>query len=213
MASVKKFTQSAVVNMLRHNARTIENPSNEDIDADKSNLNYALSPYRGQSDYDYFMERKSQLYCYGRNDVKVMAGWIVTAPKDLDKDEYETFFKLSYDFLENRYGRENVIQAVVHNDESGQPHLHFNFIPVVVDKKHGGEKICCNDVLNRKELRSFHPDLNHYLKERGIECSVISGITREQGGNKTVLQLKQERELEIERKIEVEHQYSRGRWQ
>ena len=40
-----------------------------------------------------------------------------------------------------------------------------------------------------------------------------SGITREQGGNKTVLQLKQERELEMERKLEIEHQYSRGRWQ
>lgn len=41
----------------------------------------------------------------------------------------------------------------------------------------------------------------------------MSGITREQGGNKTVLQLKQERELEMERKLEIEHQYSRGRWQ
>lgn len=41
----------------------------------------------------------------------------------------------------------------------------------------------------------------------------MSGITREQGGNKTVFQLKQERELEMERKIEIEHQYSRGRWQ
>lgn len=212
MASVKKFTQSAVVNMLRHNSRTINEPSNKDIDPAKVGLNYSLSPYRGESDYDYFMKRKSELYCYNRGDVKVMAGWVVTAPKDLNKDQYDTFFKLSYEFLENRYGKENVIQAIVHNDESGQPHLHFNFIPVVKDKKHGGEKICCNDVLHRKELRSFHPDLNNYLKENGVNCSIMTGITQKQGGNKTVRELKLERELERERKIEITHQISRGRW-
>ena len=112
------------------------------------------------SDYDYFQERLSQLYVYGRNDVKVMAGWVVTAPQDLEQEQYDDFFLAVYDFLENRYGEENVIQAVVHDDEGGQPHLHFCFIPVVEDKKHEEEyKVCANDVLDRRELRNFHPDL------------------------------------------------------
>ena len=52
------------------------------------------------SDYDYFRERLSQLYVYGRNDVKVMAGWVVTAPQDLEQEQYDDFFLAVYDFLE-----------------------------------------------------------------------------------------------------------------
>ena len=133
-----------------------------------------------------FKQRKSELYCYNRPDVKVLAGWVVTAPKDLSEADYDMFFQSSFQFLSNRYGIENVIQATVHNDESGQPHLHFLFIPVAPDKKHGGEKICANDVLNKKELRNFHPDLQRHLKNDGIDAKVMTGITKAQGGNKTV---------------------------
>lgn len=69
MASVKKFTTHAVVNQLRHNERTIANPSNQDINTSKENQNYSLVPDRGMSSYDYFKMRKAELYCYGRNDV------------------------------------------------------------------------------------------------------------------------------------------------
>ena len=48
------------------------------------------------------------------------------------------------------------MQAIVHDDEGGQPHLHFCFIPVEEDLKHEqGYKICANDVLDRRELRNF----------------------------------------------------------
>ena len=83
MASVEKYEMSAVVNQLRHNERTVQTPSNKDIDKERTALNYILSPDRGMTSYDYFKQRKSELYCYNRGDVKVMAGWVVTAPKDL----------------------------------------------------------------------------------------------------------------------------------
>ena len=118
------------------------------------------------TEYDYFLQRKSELYCYNRNDVKVMVGWIVT----------------------------------VHDDEGGQPHLHFCFIPVEEDLKHEqGYKICANDVLDRRELRNFHPDLQRYLNEHGLEdARVMTGVTKRQGGNRTVAQLKAEREYQQE---------------
>lgn len=208
MASVEKFTAHAVVNQLRHVERRIANPSNKDINLEKKHLNYSLSPDRGMSSYDYFKERKSQLYCYGRDDLKVMAGWIVTAPKDLPSEQYEAFFQATHNFLIERYGESNCIQSIVHSDESGQPHLHYCFIPAVPDKKHGGEKICANDVINPKELRNFHPALQRYLKSKGIDANIQTGITKSQGGNKSV------REMKEERKQQVEHNrnFERGRW-
>ena len=200
MASVAKFSAGAVRNQLRHNLREIEHSSNADIAPERRGRDYILSPDREMSEYDYFLQRKNELYCYGREDVKVMAGWIVTAPRDLAEERQNEFFRVAYDFLENRYGEENVVLAVVHDDEGGQAHLHFDFIPVSVDEKHAqGYKICANDVLNRKELRNFHGDLQRYLDAHGLaDAHVTSGITRAQGGNRTVAELKAEREVERE---------------
>ena len=192
MASVKKFTESAVVNQLRHIERTIAHPENMDIDKDRTVQNYSLLPQRGISSYEYYRQRKSELYCYNRADVKVMAGWIVTAPKDLPMSEMEKFFNVTYEFLSERYGEKNCVQAVVHNDEGGQPHIHFLFIPAAADKKHGGEKICANDVLNKAELRNFHSALQKCLLDHGVQANILTGITKTQGGNRTVRELKQE---------------------
>ena len=192
MASVKKFTESAVVNQLRHIERTIAHPENMDIEKDRTVQNYSLLLQRGISSYEYYRQRKSELYCYNRADVKVMAGWIVTAPKDLPMSEMEKFFNVTYEFLAERYGEKNCVQAVVHNDEGGQPHIHFLFIPAVADKKHGGEKICANDVLNKTELRNFHSALQKYLLDHCVQANILTGITKAQGGNRTVRELKQE---------------------
>ena len=192
MASVKKFTESAVVNQLRHIERTIAHPENMDIEKDRTVQNYSLLPQREISSYEYYRQRKSELYCYNRADVKVMAGWIVTAPKDLPMSEMEKFFNVTYEFLSERYGEKNCVQAVVHNDEGGQPHIHFLFIPAAADKKHGGEKICANDVLNKAELRNFHSALQKCLLDHGVQANILTGITKVQGGNRTVRELKQE---------------------
>lgn len=163
-----------------------------DIEKDRTVQNYSLLPQREISSYEYYRQRKSELYCYNRADVKVMAGWIVTAPKDLPMSEMEKFFNVTYEFLSERYGEKNCVQAVVHNDEGGQPHIHFLFIPAAADKKHGGEKICANDVLNKAELRNFHSALQKYLLDHGVQANILTGITKTQGGNRTVRELKQE---------------------
>ena len=53
--------------------------------------------------------------------------------KDIPQ-KVKTFFKDSYDFLENLVGKENIVYAEVHYDED-TPHMHFYFIPVVNEVK------------------------------------------------------------------------------
>ena len=88
----------------------------------------------------------------------------------------------------------------------GQPHLHCLFIPVtkidhisLMKKKNHvkamenyEEKISAADVLNKRELKRFHPDLQHHLERDGITCNVNSGVTREQGGNRRVAEYKRD---------------------
>lgn len=208
MASLKKFTELSTRNLLRHNERTLSNPSNKDIDPSRFLENYSLSPIRPISSWDYFKNRKQQLYCFNRSDVKVTASWVVTLPIDCPSEQEQDFFQTTYDFLCQRYGEENCIQAIVHKDESGNPHLHFVFIPVADDPKHGGEKICANDVLNPKELRCFHTDLQRYLTLNNINANVINGITKAQGGSRSVRELKKERERTYQQQYSLE----RSRW-
>ena len=221
MASVKKFTHEAVLQMIRHiNRQTLE-PTNTDIDPARSHLNYRVSPSwkhrddgRDISDYECYTLRLKYLYVYNRPDVKTCAGWVISAPATLPKEQHKAFFQECYRFLETRYGRDNTISAVVHNDEKqgdeyGQGHLHYIFIPVVNDeKKHktSGKKVCANDVLTRKELRDFHPALQAHLTAAGINAAVMTGVTAAQGGNRTVADLKRDgpviERLKIERELQ-----------
>lgn len=202
MASVTKFTDASVSVNLRHVEREIANPSNQDIDRTKSSENYSLISHGERTTYQYYRERLEQLHHHNRADVKTMCGWVVTAPHGLTPEECRKFFTLTNDFLQERYGANNGISSIVHMDESGQPHLHYYFIPVVPDTKHGGEKVCCCEVLNRAELQQFHPALQQYLADHGCNAKVMSGVTKANGGNRTVEQLKGEREIQLTRSRE-----------
>lgn len=210
MASVEKYTTIDAVNILRHNNRSAKHMSNADIDPERSNLNYSFIN-RNCSDLEYFRQRKDELYSINRADLKVLAGWIVSVPQDLDEKFHYKFFEETHNFLIQKYGEMNAIQSVVHLDESGQPHLHFTFIPVVLDEKFNvshlknhdkKEKICMKNVINRVELLKFHKEYMEYLSSKfPFTPNILTGITKKNGGNKTVRELKNNRQIEQERKL------------
>ena len=189
MASVTKFTASSVSVNLRHIERKIATPSNHDIDPDKSVKNYSLLSHGNYSTFEYYKARLEQLQYFHRADVKTMCGWVITAPQSLPEAEHMRFFELTKEFLQDRYGSENGVAAVVHMDESGQPHMHYYFIPVTK----GSNRVCCKEVITRTELQKFHPELQRYLQEHGCTAQIMSGVTKANGGNRTVEQLKLER--------------------
>lgn len=189
MAHVAKYNKSAVGRMFAHYGRENKNYSNQCIDPEKTYLNYNLASH-GMSQIEFFHQRLSEVKVQNRKDVNVMCDWIVTAPKDLPTEDLQHFFTFSFQFLSQRYGKENVISAHVHMDET-TPHMHFAFIPVIEDKKKGGYKVSAKEVLNRNDLRSFHKDLQHYLENAlGYQINILNGATEQ--GNKSILKLQNE---------------------
>lgn len=138
MASVDKFTHDAMANMLRHNKRMTSEPSNVDIDPVRSHLNFSFDlDHGGLSDYQYYKHLIDSKYIYGRNSKRedsavTGCGWVVTAPREICGDPVmETeFFRGVFNFVCDRYGKENIINNAVHYDESGAPHIHIVFCPV-----------------------------------------------------------------------------------
>lgn len=165
-----------------HLDRKAKNHSNENIDKERSHLNYDLCEKEGDT-LSRMNERLNEVYCMERKDVKACCEWVVTLPESLKNapDEHQRkFFEETYEFLAERYGgKQNVISANVHNDEI-TPHIHFDFIPVVWDEKKEREKVSAKEVLTRVELKNFHNDLDNHLKERIPEIyqeGILNGKT------------------------------------
>ncbi len=166
MAHLKKNTRGAVKGLSIHFERKTSNHSNKEIDVERSHLNQDL--IQDNSDMiSRFDERLENVYCMKREDVKALGTWVVTLPEELKNEPQENqnrFFEETKNFLDERYGKENAVCAVVHFDES-TPHLHYAFIPVTFDEQKQREKVSAKEVLNRKDLQTFHDDLDKHLKE------------------------------------------------
>lgn len=228
MASIQKYTHNDVVYMLRHNSRECPRPaSNTDIDPARTPSNYSLLPDRAaaSSCREYYRQRLDEIYHMQRRDIVTACQWVITAPQDLAAEQERDFFECTRDYLNSIYGADNCIQAIVHTDEgvkdrdgniiAGRAHLHYIFIPVVDNDKYmqpnkaGNitkkaqyqQKLCANDLINRRHLQNWHTDYQKWINDAGITATVHSGATG--GKNKTVETLKNETKIKtLERENE-----------
>lgn len=120
-----------------------------------------------------------------------MCSWVVTLPGEIKTSEdQEKFFKESYNFLEKKYAKENVISSFVHLDEV-TPHMHFAFIPVVYNKKKEEYKVSDKECITENDLKKFHPEFEKYMENVfGRDIGILNERTKE--GNRSIKELKQE---------------------
>lgn len=207
MAHVSKFTSSATGHLSAHFERRKGEDGeyikfgNQNIDTSRTHMNYNLAPRREQGQVEFIQQRLKEVRCQKRDDVKVMCDWVITMPKGYSRADdllvtmdaavlERIFFERIYEFLTNRYGEDNVISSYVHKDEVS-PHMHFAFIPCTEDKKRGGLKVSAKEVLTKRDLQTFHPDLEEYLDRfHDWHFDVVNEATKD--GNKTVADLKKE---------------------
>lgn len=213
MANVAKYTRGACGHLMKHYERAKDENGeyvkfhNQDIDPARTHLNYNLAPDRNVSQWGFVKQRCEDVYCCKRSDVNVMCSWVITAPKDFleaHPELEERFFQESYDFLENRYGKDNVISAYVHRDEN-TPHMHFAFVPVTHDKKKQRDKVSAFEVITRNELKTFHKALESHLEQRlGCKVNILNEATKD--GNKSIDELKRETAQKQLKKLQKELQ-------
>ena len=188
----EKFTRNQSGNILVHCNRSDPNRTykNQEIHHDRTHWNYNLAPkHEGMTDYEFMKNRCEEFKILKRSNVNWMVSWVITIPADYEGSQ-EMFFKEAYNFMENKYGKENVISAYVHLDETS-PHMHFCFVPVVFDTKKQEYKVNAKVCINRTELLKIHPQMQEYLENKlQTKVNILNGATVE--GNKTVEQLKKE---------------------
>ena len=198
MAHCEKYKRADTSAMFIHYERTPDHQlSNKDIDTARSHLNYNVAANdQPLPQHKFLATRLKQIQTNNRKNQNVVCDWVITQPRDVKEQDSRAFFLAVYKFASERYGKENVVSAYVHMDEIGQtPHMHFCFVPVQT-LEDGSEKLNAKAIVDKNELRTFHPALQKAVDQSlGYHVSIQNGITREQGGNKTVKQLKEETAL------------------
>lgn len=176
----EKFTRGSVKGIEIHAQR--EKPgvshTNPDINWKKTKNNFDLIPPPEGGYNRAVSQRISELNLPRavRKDAVVLCGFVISSDKDFFKgmraEKRRSFFQASFDFLADRYGRENIIAATVHMDES-TPHMHLYLVPVTQDGR-----LSAKAIFNRQELQRLHSD---FYAQVGREFGLQRGEGKEQG--------------------------------
>lgn len=185
-----KFNQSNMQNVSRHIARDNQHYSNVNVNLEKSNQNFDALNY---SDWEAVMINGADMAAKVnariksvlgekkiRKDAVKMVSVLVSSDQAFFENkslsEIQQFFRTAATYLANKFGKENVISATVHMDET-TPHMHFTFVPII------NEKLCAKEIISRKNLLALQDEMPTVLQkqgfnlERGRENSPATHIT------------------------------------
>ena len=194
--------------------------TNESIDPTKSEQNINLRPdlqgtynqrFNKIMDEHYTGRRKKDgtpWLSSGKNasikllQISVNIGEVDDTGKPITKMSDEELVKLYkddiYPMLENEYGRENILGAAIHLDES-KPHLHIDVVPLTEDGRlsakeivGGKGKMHQNQSKWLEKMQEKRPDLNFVRKKDGVngleldKLKELTAIAEDKGEEKAL---------------------------
>ena len=189
MAHIAKYKAASCGHMLAHYRRDKSSLGRENIDPTREGENMVLAHYTNKdgklvvgqvlpregtpnwSTIERRIERvnenaKAAGKRATRKDAVVMADVVVTLPENVRKGDEGRFFRLTYWYLSNKFGRENMMGGFVHGDEvlkdgtAARAHMHVPFTPIL-DGRFNYKKMC-----PRSFYQSMHKELGDYLEKR-----------------------------------------------
>ena len=161
---MEKYHKQDVAPIEKENERD-ENyeASNPQIDRSRTKDNYHI--IGGYGTYTEFINnRLRELNLSPRKDAVVMNSFVLGSDKTffdgLSRVEQYNFFSDCYKFFAERYGEENIIAAVVHNDET-TPHMHLNLMPITKDGR-----LCSKQLFDKPQLQQLQTDFYEAVGKR-----------------------------------------------
>ncbi len=214
-----KYKRENLKGIFRHNERRNKNYSNENIDKEKSYLNYSLkSPqYSYEKEFDRIKEKynlKGQI----KTVSNIACEYIITSDHDyferIGEEETKRYFETAYKFVAEykELGEQYIMSAKVHMDEQ-TPHMHLVFLPVVhtTDKKGNSiDKLACSEFWKAKDsYRQLQDAFYKYMVENGFDLQ--RGLPKEETNRehysveeyKKITNFKQTKEILNNMKLEL----------
>ena len=189
-----KYKRENLKGIYRHNERKNKNYSNDNIDKEKTYLNYSLkSPkYRYDKEFDMMKERyklKGQI----KTVSNIACEYIITSDKqffeEIGEEETKRYFETAYNFVAEykNLGEQYIMSAKVHMDEE-TPHMHLIFLPVVhtQDKKGNDiDKLACSEFWKEKDsYRRLQDAFYQYMTSHNFKLE--RGVPKEETGREHI---------------------------
>ena len=197
-----KYKRENLKGIYRHNERKNKNYSNDNIDKERSCLNYSIkSPkYRYDKEFDRLKEKynlKGQI----KTVSNIACEYIITSDKqffeEIGEEETKRYFETAYNFVAEykNLGEQYIMSAKVHMDEE-TPHMHLIFLPVVqiTDKKGNNiDKLACSEFWKEKDsYRRLQDAFYQYMTSHNFELE--RGVPKE-GTGREHLDIKEYKEI------------------
>ncbi len=185
-----KYKRDNLKGIFRHNERRNKNYSNDNIDKEKSYLNYSLKKpkYSYEKEFDRIREEynlKGQI----KTVSNIACEYIITSDKEfferIGEKETKRYFEVAYQFVceYKNLGEQYILSAKVHMDEQS-PHMHLVFLPVVhtKDKKENNiDKLACSEFWKAKDsYRQLQNAFYDYMISHNFELE--RGLPKEETG-------------------------------
>lgn len=153
----------------KHVQRENKRYENRDIEHDKTYLNYDLVN-KDEVDFNKKIDEIIEQNYNGKRKIRTDAikhvDGIITSDSEFfenkSSDEIRAFFRDAKEFLDDEYGKNNLIYATVHMDEK-TPHMHFGAVPLTEDGRLSAREV----VGNKKGLTKFQDRFNEYVNSKG----------------------------------------------
>ena len=183
-----KYKRENLKGIFRHNERRNKNYSNDNINKEKSYLNYSIkSPqYSYEKEFDRIREKynlKGQI----KTVSNIACEYIITSDYDyferIGEEETKRFFETAYKFVAKykNLGEQYILSAKVHMDEQ-TPHMHLIFLPVVhTTDKNGNpiDKLACSEFWKAKDsYRQLQDAFYKYMVENRFDLQ--RGLPKEE---------------------------------
>lgn len=193
---MQKIKSPALKGIQFHHQRERDSKTNPDIDEERTNENYDL--VNGENiDFNVRVKEIIESQKTGtrktRKDAVLVNELLVTSDREfferLDPAEQKRFFEKSYDLLSERYGKQNIAYAMIHNDEK-TPHMHLGVVPMRDGRLQG------KNVFNRQELRWIQDNFPKHMQELGFDLE-----RGEKGSNREHIEMAQFKKQTLEKEI------------
>lgn len=207
MAHLESYTRQSMTKITREAYRVYDDQKKykNEVDLNKTKENYSMNGLTRQECLKAIDMRCMEIM-QGRKMQKgtnVVGSWIFTVPEKLrgQRAKEDRYFEVCKKFLEDRYGKENVIDLVVHRDET-TPHATAYVVPEATSRKTGKKTISSASCFTRGDLKGFHNALDKALEQEfGIKGLALNGRTQ---GDYSLEELKQRTKDEKEMRAKRE---------
>lgn len=168
MRAKKLATMGSVASSMQHNFRERETPN---ADPERTPENEHL---QAQTTDEAMGKLRDLLPEKRRKDAVLAVEYVMSASpewwKTATEAQQKAFFEKSQAWLADKYGKENILVASIHRDETS-PHMSAFVVPMTADGRLSAKEFMGNRDKMRKDQTTFAERMADLGLERGIEGS------------------------------------------